>query len=155
KDLEAERDVKQAMVQMANKQEALAVTALTVAQREVQETMAEEKRYTADVSYNKLRLGRIKELVRQRAQELQGEQEATRQLEVAEAALASNKGATSKRQAKVEQAQADLELAKQRVRTAESEVKKVQELIEFATIKSPFDGVITRRWVDPGAVIKD
>jgi RND family efflux transporter MFP subunit len=28
-------------------------------------------------------------------------------------------------------------------------------MIGFATIRAPFDGVITKRWVDPGATIKD
>lgn len=154
-DLAAERDVKQAMEEQAKKQETLAAVALKVAKHEVEESLADEKRYTADVSYNRLRLARIKELVRQRAQDVQLEQEAARQSEVADATLASNRVATTKRQAKVEQAVADLELARQRVKTAAAEVAKLDRTIAFASVTAPFDGMVTRRWVDPGAVIKD
>jgi RND family efflux transporter MFP subunit len=102
-----------------------------------------------------LRFGRIRELVRQRAQDVQVEQEATKQLESAEAALAANRATTLKRQAKVEAAVSEVELAGQKVRGAEAEVRRLNVLIGFATITAPFDGVITRRWVDPGAIIKD
>lgn len=154
-DLFADREVKMAMLEQAKKQQQAADAALAVAQREVEEGLADEKRFQAEVTFNRMRLARIKELVRQRAQDAQTEQEATRQTEAAEAALASNRASVTKRRAKVEQTKADLELARQRVRTAIAEIAKLDRTIEFATVTAPFDGVITRRWVDPGAVVKD
>jgi HlyD family secretion protein len=154
-ELEADRAHKEALVEQAKRQEALATAALAVARREVEESKAEEKRYTADTAYNKLRHGRIRDLVRQRAQDVQVEQEALKQLESAEAAQAANRATTTKREAKVEAAQAELELARQKILVAQAEVKRLDELIGFATVQAPFDGVITRRWVDPGAIIKD
>src|SRR5262249_24989301 len=82
------------------------------------------------------------------------EQESLKQLESAEAALSSNKATTLKREAKVQAAEAEVELARQRVRAAEAEVAKLNELIGFATVTAPFDGAITNPCVDPGAVIK-
>src|SRR5262249_59138424 len=49
----------------------------------------------------------------------------------------------------------DVAVAEARIQTAKAEVVKLTETIKFATVSAPFDGVITRRWVDPGAIIKD
>src|SRR5262249_33196898 len=38
---------------------------------------------------------------------------------------------------------------------ADAELNKVVQMIGLGTVEAPFDGVITRRWVDPGQVIKD
>jgi RND family efflux transporter MFP subunit len=46
-------------------------------------------------------------------------------------------------------------VAASRVKVAEADVKLVNAKVDFATIKAPFDGIITRRWVDNGAIIKD
>jgi RND family efflux transporter MFP subunit len=154
-ELEADKAHKEALLEQARKQEKAAGAALEVAKREVEESRADEKKYKADVEYQEQRYSRIASLVRQRAQDEQVEQEALKQLQSAKAALASNAAAVTKREAKVEAARADIELATQRIRAAEADVRRVAELIGFATVKAPFDGVITKRWVDPGAIIKD
>jgi HlyD family secretion protein len=38
---------------------------------------------------------------------------------------------------------------------ARAEVERLNALVDFATIRAPFDGIITKRWVDHGATIKD
>lgn len=154
-ELEVDKACKEALLEQAKKQETLAQASLVFARREVEESQAEDKRFEADVQFSRQRYVRIHELVRQRAQEVAVEQEAQRQLEAAQAALASNRVRTVKRQAKVEAAVADLDLSRQKIRSAELDVKRMSELIGFATIVAPFDGVITRRSVDPGAIIKD
>src|SRR5262249_51505520 len=108
-----------------------------------------------DVDFASSRHGRIAKLVRQNAQEAALEEEARKQLEAARAALAANQARTAKRQARVQASIAEYELAEQRIKVAEAELKRTEEMVSFATIKAPFDGVITRRAVDPGAVIKD
>lgn len=154
-ELEVDRSYKEALLDQAKKLEVVAAAALVVARREVEESEVEDKRFEADVQFNRLKLTRIRELVRQRAQDPAVEQETQRQYESALAALASNKVRTVKRQAKVEAAIADVDLARQKTVAAELDIKKVKELIGFATVTAPFDGVITRRWIDPGAIIKD
>src|SRR5262249_13809847 len=114
-----------------------------------------DQKYAAEVDYNRKRTRRITTLVQQRAQEPSLQEEAERQLESARAALAANKARVAKQEAKVRAAEAHFKLAEERIDVAKAEVKKLTELVGFATIKAPFDGVITRRWVDPGAVIKD
>jgi RND family efflux transporter MFP subunit len=47
--------------------------------------------------------------------------------------------------AKIIQADADIEAALANVDVAKADVEKTQELLNYATIKAPFDGVITKR----------
>jgi RND family efflux transporter MFP subunit len=49
-------------------------------------------------------------------------------------------------------AEAEVALTKARERTFEAAVAKTQAMLDFATLRAPFDGVITERWVDPGAL---
>jgi RND family efflux transporter MFP subunit len=154
-ELDAEKVYKEALLEQARKQEFLAAQALTVARREVEETEKEEKRYLADVAYYKSRSERNQKLAEQRALDPQIAEEALRQYESAQAALAANKAKVAKQEARVEAAKADLELARQKIRVAEADLKKFKEQIAFASVRAPFDGVITKRWIDPGATIKD
>ena len=151
----AERGTKSALAELARKQEKLSEAALEVAKREVEESQSDKKRFEADVAFAKVRHETARQLVRDRAQNPQVEQEALRLLESSQAAEASNRVKILTRKAKITAAEAELELSRQKIRAAEAEVKKVDELIALATIKAPFSGVITRRWVDRGAVIKD
>jgi RND family efflux transporter MFP subunit len=154
-DLDADKQHKEALVEEARKREKLAEETVTVARREVEEAEKEDKRYMADQEYHKVRLARIRELVKARAQDPQVELEAVKLSESADAALAANRARAAKLAARVQAALADLDLAHQRIKVAEADVKKLAEQITFATVRAPFDGVITRRWVDPGATIKD
>jgi RND family efflux transporter MFP subunit len=154
-ELDADRAYRLALLRQAERQKDLAEKAVEVALREIDETKQEEKRYQADVDYQKLRSGRIRELVRSRAQDPAMLEEATRQFESAEAALGVNRSRAAKMTAKKSAADADLALAREKIEVARADVKKLDEMIAFATVKAPFNGVITRRWVDPGAIIKD
>jgi RND family efflux transporter MFP subunit len=154
-DLEADKQHKEALVEEARKKAKLAEETVTVTRREVEEAEKDDKRYEADREYHKVRLARTRELVKARAQDPQVELEAVKLFESAEAAVDSNRARVAKQSARVQAALADLDLARQRIKVADAEVKKLTEQIAFATVKAPFDGVITRRWVDPGAIIKD
>ena len=46
-------------------------------------------------------------------------------------------------------------MAISKIVVAEAEVANLAALVGYATLRAPFDGVITRRWVHPGATIKD
>jgi RND family efflux transporter MFP subunit len=154
-DLEADKKHKEALLEQARKQVIQADEARTVAAREVEEAQKQDQRYAADHAFQKLKFERVRELVRRGVQDQQMEQEAERQLEAADAAWQAAKAQIATRQAKARAAEADAEVARRRVQVAEAEVQKVAEQIAFATLRAPFDGVITKRWVDPGAMIKD
>jgi multidrug efflux pump subunit AcrA (membrane-fusion protein) len=60
-----------------------------------------------------------------------------------------------KMNAKSEAALADVKVAESLVRVAQKDRDKAQALLTFATIRAPFDGVITRRKVDPGDFVQN
>jgi RND family efflux transporter MFP subunit len=53
-----------------------------------------------------------------------------------------------------EVAQSDAKLAKAKVELARAEIGRLEALRQFAKITAPYDGVITARFVDPGALIQ-
>jgi RND family efflux transporter MFP subunit len=154
-DLEADKKYKEALLDQARKQKTQAEEARAVAEREVEESQRQEQRYAADLAFQKLRHQRIRELVSKGAQDKQLEEEATRQLEAAEAGWQAAQAQSATRRAKARAAEADLEVAGRRIQVAEADVGRLAEQIDFATVRAPFDGIITKRWVDPGAMIKD
>lgn len=54
---------------------------------------------------------------------------------------------------KVEGAKADVKLKQSLIEVAQSDQKQAQAMLDLATIKAPFSGVITRRTVDPGTFV--
>jgi RND family efflux transporter MFP subunit len=44
--------------------------------------------------------------------------------------------------------------ARQRVAESQSEIDRTKTLFDYTTITAPFEGIITRRYVDPGALIQ-
>jgi RND family efflux transporter MFP subunit len=52
-------------------------------------------------------------------------------------------------------AESETKLAKAKVELARAEVGRLDALREFAKIRAPFDGVVTARFVDPGALIQE
>jgi len=51
-------------------------------------------------------------------------------------------------------AQADAELARARHSRAKSELNELDSLMAYSRIRAPFAGVITRRFIDPGALVQ-
>lgn len=55
---------------------------------------------------------------------------------------------------KYEVAKADLEFTKSKEAGMKAAVEQTQAMIDFATLRAPFDSVVTERWVDPGELIQ-
>jgi HlyD family secretion protein len=154
-DLQADKRHKEALLGQAKKQKIQAEEARAVAQREMEETKKMERRWAADYTYQKLKFERQRDLVRRGAADKQLEQEAERQMEAALGAWEASQAQIATRQAKERASLADLEVAEFRIEVAQEELNKVNTQIALATIRAPFNGVLTKRWVDPGAMIKD
>jgi RND family efflux transporter MFP subunit len=154
-DLVADKKHKEALLEQARKQKAQAQEAQAVAEREVEEAQKEEKRYQAELAYQRIKHERIRGLVAAQAQDRQLQDEALRQMDAADSAWQASRAKIATRQAKARAAAADLEVADRRISVAEAEVQRLTTMVDFATVRAPFDGVITRRWVHPGAMIKD
>lgn len=85
-------------------------------------------------------------------------------LERRDAAIAAEKSAAASLQmahvqvdaakSKVEQAQADVSAAEAEVEVAVAEVDRLQVKLDFAVIRAPFPGVITKRYLSPGAYVR-
>ena len=56
-------------------------------------------------------------------------------------------------QAKEASSAGSLDAAKQRIQECQAEVNKVRSMMAYTTITAPFDGVITKRYVDTGALV--
>jgi HlyD family secretion protein len=154
-DLRADRVLKAELLAQAKGQEDLAGKMATVADKEVEEVRKEKKKFEAEAEFAKKRLARIAQLVRERAQDPLVEQEAQKQSDAAAAAVEANDAKAAKQAAKADAAKTEQLLAGQRVRVATAELAKIDRQLEFAVVRAPFDGVITKRWVDSGATIKD
>jgi len=152
-DLKAELAFKKAALKQAEQQEAVARAALKIADKEVTESEKEAERFKADVEYHTSRYARISKLVKDNAQDRMTQDEAYKQLRAASAARESNKATVEKRKARVPAAEAEIKLAAERIAAAKAEVSKLEAQVAFATIEAPFDGVITKRWVDPGETV--
>jgi HlyD family secretion protein len=71
----------------------------------------------------------------------------------ARAAVKDAQAELQKAEAKAEAAQADITVAEALVGVARKDRDKAQAMLGLATIRAPFDGVITRRNVDPGTFV--
>jgi RND family efflux transporter MFP subunit len=154
-DLVADRDNKKALVEQSEKAEALAVQAVAVAQAEAKETRALLLRYEADAEFRRAQFARVSRLAQGDTLSKQQVDEAKLQLDAAQAALNAAQAQVFTKEARLEAAQTERRLAETRVKAARTELGKAEVQVEFAQIRAPFDGVITKRWVDTGTTVKD
>jgi multidrug resistance efflux pump len=168
-DLEAEVAQKKALVKqrqvdlkLAEKQVHIAEMAAQVAQHTIDQRKAEAEQAKYTMEFRQLALGRIQIMVKQNTVYREVEDERDRDYNAAksayEAALVTVKKAVSdyqESQAKVEAAKADVELKKSMVDVAERDQDKAQALLDYATIRAPFNGVIVSRRVDPGSFVQN
>jgi RND family efflux transporter MFP subunit len=81
--------------------------------------------------------------------------EAKLQLDSARSALAAAQAQVITKKNRFQAAHKEHALAASRVQTARTDEAKAQVQVDFASLRAPFDGVITRRWLNSGAAIKD
>jgi RND family efflux transporter MFP subunit len=122
---------------------------------------AEQKSKTATRAYREKQRARINELVSKNAieQKLVDEQEDQYEAAVSAelAAAESVNSATQKEaaaEAKLKQAQADLKFAEAELDVAKAQLEKTETLVRYSVIRSPYNGVVTRRSFHPGDFIK-
>jgi RND family efflux transporter MFP subunit len=154
-DLLADRQQKEALAEQAKRQKQQVIEGQNVATKELAEAKEQEKRYQAEHNLRKDQHQRTSQLVERSVLQPERAQETKSQLEAAEAAWRAAKVQIETKQAKLQALAADLEVAESRIKVAEAEVERLKALIGYATITAPFNGVITKRWVDRGATIKD
>jgi RND family efflux transporter MFP subunit len=72
----------------------------------------------------------------------------------ARAAIATARAQVAAAEAKIELAEADVLGAETEVQVAQCDLEKSQILVQFATIVSPYDGVVTQRSLYPGGFVR-
>jgi RND family efflux transporter MFP subunit len=132
------------------------------AESQVELSQAEVKSKTAFRTFRQKQFNRFKELIGKEAIDARLVDEKEDQYEAAVSAENAAKAqvVTSQLQAvaaktKIAQAKADLDEANAEVGVAEAELAKTQELANYMTIKSKYNGVITKRNFFPGEFIRD
>jgi RND family efflux transporter MFP subunit len=134
---------------------------LEAAEATVLQTEAKQKSDEALVTYRTIELGRIQELVKNNSVEPKlGDQtqqyyaSAVESEKSSRAAIESARANVKGARAKIDAARADVNEAESEVKLARAILKRTQVDLDFATIKAPFDGVITHRFMNPGDFVK-
>jgi HlyD family secretion protein len=153
--VKAEQASKHALLAQVKNQHEHAKRALKVAQQEVEEARAQQIRYEADLAYRELAYKRVQRLVKQETLQPELREESEMQRNAARGALQAAKAAVQSKLARRQAAEAELKVAASRIEVADADARLTDARVEFATVRAPFDGIITRRWVHNGAVIRD
>ena len=154
-DLEADKRHKEALLDQAEKQRQQTIEAQNVATKELEEAKEQEKKYQAEFNRSREKHDRTTKLVQRGALQPEMAEETRSQLEAAAAAWQAAKAMIASKQARLTATDADLKVAETRIRVSRADVQRLEVLIAYATIRAPFDGIITKRWVDRGAMVKD
>ncbi len=167
-EMEQERQQKAALVDQAQAEQGQAEASLAAAEAMVQaakakleESTSHVARYEAELAFRKGEYDRYDTLVKERAvrQELADEKlnqyrAAGAAHKAAKAALATDEANIKVEQAKSFKAKADVTSAKARLKVAQANHEQTVIMLNYATIKAPYNGVITRRLVDTGAFVQ-
>jgi HlyD family secretion protein len=138
-----------------------AAQALVAAARaKAQETSTMVAKYEADVVFHKTQHALYLQMSKNQVLQDDVVHQELNKLRAAEAYLATAKNAVDTARANVlvedarqVQASADLESAKARVEVARADRKHMEIMLDYATIRAPFDGILTRRLLDTGAFV--
>ena len=163
-EVEAEAELKRAMVKQAEAQRDQSRAAVRVAEADVVSAQARVaaaragiKRAEADLARWKSEYDRVGQLFRERAQTGSLHDETRNKLSSAEAArdeidaqVKTAEASLTQSRAGLDKARSDLAAAESGIAVARSDVRRVEALLGYAKIVAPYDAVVTRRNVDTG-----
>ena len=146
----------QAQALLAARKATLSALQAQMEQRDAAIAMAraEFKRRQSLYTLQKITADRQKKLFDEKAIPEQTYDEAMSRLAVAESEVNIAKAKVRSAQANKQALQADIAEARANVAVEEAALTRLKTLMTYATIHAPFDGVITRRLVDPGAFVR-
>jgi multidrug resistance efflux pump len=148
---------------LAEKYATMAKQAVTVAEKNVHWKATEIQTADANAEFRKKEMSRIKGLS-QGSKVLPDDiadeqflqyQSATFASAAARDAWEKAKSEQEEAQAKWQAAEADVQLKEALIQVATEDLKHSQEVAGFATLRAPFDGVITARYVGPGSFVQN
>ncbi len=146
----------------AGSQVAVANASAASYQAKLDKAKAEGGKADAILSAALVELDRVTDLVKQKAvaarllDESQKKHDAAAaEKTAAEAAVTSAKAELALAHAESEAAKADIDVAKAMTDVARRELEETEELINYARIVAPFDGMVTARDVEPGDLVRN
>jgi len=168
-DLAADVKVKDATIadkrdelQVAQSQKELAEAAIRAAQAVVREMTQSMAVAEADAEYRATRARRFAKLVSESAAVTDVAAETLAESRKAQASVVGAQASVDRSQTEVAEATAKLGAARADLRLKQSEIDqaiaerdKAQAMLDFASLKAPFDGVVVRRLVDPGSFVSN
>jgi len=153
--LQADQQRAQAAAELAMAEVEASLAAREQVEAEIAKAAAQLKAYQAEYA-------RVEELVSGKAvadrlldearEHLESAQAAKR---AAEAALRAADSNVTVARAGLSGANADIEVARARIREAQREQEETAVRIDYATLRAPFDGIVTERNVDPGDLVRN
>jgi RND family efflux transporter MFP subunit len=163
------REKQEATIRRLQADEKRAAAEITVAQANVESAKAALEQARADVTAaaadlkaQRIEHERVDDLVENKAVAERLRDETLKRYEsagaaksAAEAGVVSANANLSVAKAKLEAAQADLATARARTEVASKELEEIDALMSYATLQSPFQGVVTERHADPGDLIRN
>lgn len=130
-----------------------AQASIHVADALVQQALADGKKVDAQLAADQSEFDRIQILVKTAVVSEKTRDEAANRLRATQAALASVKESFNVARARERSARADLTAAEASALVAQKSAEELEVMMTYATIRAPFDGIVTARHVDAGAFI--
>ena len=153
---ELEKNLVQAKAGFAARQQMrkAADAAIAQAQQALAVAKSQLEGYRAGQSLADVTLKRQQELSAGKAATAQQLDDARAKAKVAQANAGMGEAKVSAAEADIQAAEANRDVAAAQVDVADAQVQEVQALLEYTQITAPFDGVITRRQVNPGDLVQ-
>jgi RND family efflux transporter MFP subunit len=126
---------------------------LAKAESDKAQAKAKERKVETDVTFNSLQYKRFKVLSEQGAVSEADRDQKEQALGAAEADRSAAQSAIKAAEAAVSSAQADVRVAQAAVKSSVAAANRYKALEAFKKIVAPFDGTVTKRNVDAGALI--
>lgn len=124
------------------------------AQSMVDTARADVQRYEAEYTLRKITADRQKKLREENAISQQDFDEVQSKLAIAQALVKIAQAKVVSAQAERQAVLADASVATAEVAVEQARVARLMTLMRYATIRAPFDGIIIKRMVDPGAFVR-
>jgi HlyD family secretion protein len=137
----------EAEVEQAVKAQAAAEANVAVAEAGVVETRANYDRWESESK-------RMAALSKERVVDAQSRDETLNQFRAAAGKLASAQAVVNKARADRDRSEADVRAARARVEVAKADAEHAQVMVGYASIRAPYDGVVTARKVHKGTFVQ-
>jgi HlyD family secretion protein len=139
----------------------VAQAAVQSAQALVEQSRADAEKTQADVKRWQSEYERVKSLADAKAVTAKLAEETEQQFRAAEASqsaaqakVRSMSARASEAEVGVTKARADADAIRARQAVAEAAVRQAQAMVDYLTLRAPFDGIITERNIDPGRLVQ-